>query len=156
MINDVRWFVGIDWATQSHCVCLLDAEGRRVGQHEFAHGGAGLAELCDWLLAKTQAAPGQIAVAIETPHGPVVEMLLEHGFVVFSINPKQLDRFRDRYTVAGAKDDSRDAYVAADSLRTDQHCFRRIAADHPDVVRLRELSRTEESLGEDFRRVVNQ
>ena len=37
MVNDVQWFVGIDWATQSHCVCLLDAEGRRVGEREFAH-----------------------------------------------------------------------------------------------------------------------
>jgi Transposase len=71
-------------------------------------------------------------------------------------NATQLDRFRDRHTVAGAKDDSRDAYVLADSLRTDQHCFRRIEAQHPDVVRLRELSRTEESLGADFRRAVNQ
>jgi transposase len=95
-------------------------------------------------------------MAIEVPRGPVVEAFLEGGFAVFSINPKQLDRFRDRYTVAGAKDDSRDAYVAADSLRTDQHCFRRIEAHHPDVVRLRELSRTEESLGEDLRRTVNQ
>jgi Transposase len=70
MVDDVQWFVGIDWATQSHCVCLLDAEGRQVGQREFAHGGAGLAELRDWLLEKTKAAPGQIAVAIETTHGP--------------------------------------------------------------------------------------
>jgi hypothetical protein len=36
---------------------------------------------------------------------------------VFSINPKQLDRFRDRHTAAGAKDDSRDAYVAAVAAR---------------------------------------
>jgi len=100
--------------------------------------------------------PDRIAVAIEVPRGPVVEALLEGGLVVFSINPKQLDRFRDRYTVAGAKDDSRDAYVLGDSLRTDQHCFRRVAIDHPDVLRLRELSRTEESISEDFRRVVNQ
>ena len=100
--------------------------------------------------------PDRIAVAIEVPRGPVVEALLEGGLAVFSINPKQLDRFRDRYTVAGAKDDSRDAYVLGDSLRTDQHCFRRIATDHPDVLRLRELSRTEESLSEHFRGVVNQ
>ena len=26
MIDDVQWFVGIDWATQSHRVCLLDAK----------------------------------------------------------------------------------------------------------------------------------
>jgi hypothetical protein len=48
--------------------------------------------------------------------GPVVEAFLESGFAVFSINPKQLDRFRDRYSGGGAKEDSRDAYVAADSL----------------------------------------
>lgn len=29
MIEDVHWFVGIDWATQSHRVCLLDGEGDR-------------------------------------------------------------------------------------------------------------------------------
>ena len=155
MINDVRWFVGIDWATQSHCVCLLDAEGRRVGQREFAHGGAGLAELCDWLLAKTQAASGQIAVAIETPHGPVVEMLLEHGFVVFAINPKQLDRFRDRFTVAGAKDDRRDAHVLADSLRTDRHAFRRLSNDEPVIVQLREWSRMADDLQQERARLAS-
>ena len=114
MVEDVHWFIGIDWATQSHRAVLLDAEGSQVGEREFSHGGAGLTELCDWLLQKTGAAPEQIAVAIEMPHGPVVEMLLEHGFAVFAINPKQLDRFRDRFTAAGAKDDSRDALVLGD------------------------------------------
>jgi hypothetical protein len=42
-------------------------------------------------------------VAIEMTQGPVVEALLERGFCVYGINPKQLDRFRDRFTVAGAK-----------------------------------------------------
>ena len=103
MVEDVHWFIGIDWATQSHRAVLLDAEGSQVGEREFSHGGAGLTELCDWLLEKTGAAPEQIAVAIETPHGPVVEMLLEHGFAVFAINPKQLDRFRDRFTAAAPR-----------------------------------------------------
>ena len=60
MIDDVQWFVGIDWATQSHRVCLLDVEGRHVNERDFAHGGAGLTELRDWLLEKTTAAPGQV------------------------------------------------------------------------------------------------
>jgi transposase len=155
MADDVRWFVGIDWATQSHCVCLLDAEGRQVGQRGFAHGGAGLAELRDWLLEKTKAAPGQIAVAIETTHGPVVEMLLEHGFLVFAINPKQLDRFRDRFTVAGAKDDRRDAHVLGGSLRTDREAFRRLAADNPVVIELREWSRITDELQQERTRLAN-
>ncbi|WP_439405121.1 IS110 family transposase [Bradyrhizobium sp. DASA03076] len=155
MVKDVQWFVGIDWATRSHCVCLLDAEGRPAGQRDFAHGGAGLTELCDWLVEKTKAAPGQIAVAIETPHGPVVEMLLEHGFMVFAINPKQLDRFRDRFTVAGAKDDRRDAHVLGSSLRTDCAAFRQLAADNPLVIELREWSRMAEELQQERTRLAN-
>ena len=155
MVEDVHWFVGIDWATQSHRAVLLDAEARQVGEREFSHGGAGLTELRDWLLQKTAAAPGQIAVAIEMPHGPVVEMLLEHGFAVFAINPKQLDRFRDRFTVAGAKDDSRDAHVLGDSLRTDRKAFRKLATDNPAVIELREWSRIADELQQERTRLAN-
>ena len=49
----------------------------------------------------------------------MVETLIERGFDVHAINPKQMDRFRDRFSLAGAKDDSRDAEVMASSLRTD-------------------------------------
>jgi transposase len=155
MVEDVHWFVGIDWATQSHSVCLLDAEGRFIGERGFAHGGAGLTELRDWLLEKTKAAPEQVAVAIETPNGPVVEMLLEHGFVVFAINPKQLDRFRDRFTVAGAKDDRRDARVLGGSLRTDREAFRQLAVDDPTVIELREWSRIADELQQERTRLSN-
>ncbi|MGY0569702.1 IS110 family transposase [Bradyrhizobium sp. RDM12] len=155
MIEDAHWFAGIDWATQSHSVCLLDAEGRQVARREFAHDGAGLTELRDWLLEKTKAAPGQIAVAIEMPHGPVVEMLLEHGFAVFAINPKQLDRFRDRFTAAGAKDDRRDAHVLAGSLRTDRAAFRRLVVDDPTMIELREWSRLADELQQERTRLAN-
>ena len=65
---------------------------------------------------------------------------------MYSLNPKQMDRFRDRHTVPGAKDDSRDAFVIADSLRTDRHLFHRIRLDEAGIFRLRELGRTEEDL----------
>lgn len=48
----------------------------------------------------------------------MVETLIERAFKVHAINPKQMDRFCDRYTLAGAKDDSRDAQVMASALRT--------------------------------------
>ena len=96
-----------------------------------------------------------IAVAIEVPHGPVVEALLERGFQVHAINPKQLDRFRDRFTVAGAKDDRRDAQVLGDSLRTDRHCFRRLSAEDATVIELREWSRMTEDLQQERNRLTN-
>jgi hypothetical protein len=90
-----------------------------------------------WLEEFTNGEAHRTAMAIEIPCGALVEAFLERNYtVVFSINPKQLDRFRDRYSVAGAKDDSRDAFVAADSLRTDQHCFRRVALDDPTIIRI--------------------
>ena len=45
-----RWFVGVDWATEAHQVCVLDAQGGVVGERSVAHSGTGLAELCRWLL----------------------------------------------------------------------------------------------------------
>src|SRR5687768_3829000 len=69
MTDDPRWYVGIDWATEAHQVCLLDATGKILGEKSFEHGGEGMAELCAWLLALTGGQPAQIAVAIETSHG---------------------------------------------------------------------------------------
>lgn len=154
--NEFSIYVGLDWGTEFHRACVLDGRGGILRECRIDHTGLAITTFLRALNEIAAGAPGRVAMAIEVPRGPIVEAFLEGGFVVFSINPKQLDRFRDRYTVAGAKDDSRDAYVLADSLRTDQHCFRRIEAHHPDVVRLRELSRTEESLGADLRRGVNQ
>jgi transposase len=57
-----------------------------------------------------------------------------------------MDRFRDRLSVAGAKDDRRDARVMASALRTDQHCFRKLALTDPVVVELREWSRVKDDL----------
>jgi transposase len=70
--------------------------------------------------------------------------------------PKQMDRFRDRHTVAGAKDDDLDAFVMVDSLRTDQRCFHRADLDEPAMLRLRELSRMADDLQTDSNRLANQ
>jgi transposase len=150
-----QWFVGVDWATEAHQVCALDARGTVVGERSVAHSGTGLADLCSWLLEIGAGEAAAVHVSIEVPHGAVVETLLERGFAVFSINPKQLDRFRDRFTVAGAKDDRRDARVLADSLRTDAGCFRRLAVDHPVVIELREWSRMADDLQQERTRLAN-
>jgi Transposase len=155
MSDHVRWFIGIDWASEQHRVCLLDAEGKCVAERDVMHSGAELSEMCTWLLEKTAAEPAEIAIAIETPRGPVVEALLERGFKVFAVNPKQLDRFRDRFSVAGAKDDSRDAQVLAGSLRTDRQASRRLSVDDPLVIELREWSRIYDELKQEQNRLTN-
>ena len=150
-----EWFVGIDWGSQRHQVCVLDRDRRLVGERAVDHDGASLAQLGAWLWTLSAGQPERVSVAIEVPRGAIVEGLVERGFHVFAINPKQLDRFRDRHSVAGAKDDRRDAFVLADSLRTDQPSFRRLRLDAPQLLLLRELSRAEETLLEEFRRSAN-
>jgi len=145
-------FVGIDWASTEHQVCLT-GKGNPV-QRVFPHDAGGIGAMVDWLCKQAES-PGQIAAAIETPHGPIVEALMDRGIAVFAINPKQLDRFRDRLSPAGAKDDRRDALVLASSLRTDRHCFRRVDALDPVVVELREWSRMAEELKQERGRLTN-
>lgn len=147
-------FVGIDWATREHQVCLVSHDGKELEQRVFAHSAEGLASLVSWL--RTVEDISNIKVAIETTNGLVVDALLEAGVAVFSINPKQLDRFRDRHTVAGAKDDRRDAFVLGASLRTDRDLFRRLDPDAAEIVELRELSRARDELVDDHKRTSSQ
>src|SRR5262245_40052296 len=156
MTDQRQWYAGVDWASESHHVFLTDGDGRKKGERVFKHSGEGLAEMAAWLLATSGAVEGsKIQVAIEVPHGPVVETLIERGFQVHAINPKQMDRFRDRFTLAGAKDDSRDAEVMASALRTDPRCFRLLAVADPVVIELRAWSRIAEDLGAERNRLTN-
>jgi transposase len=153
--DERRWFVGVDWASETHHVRISDVRGRKVGERTFPHGGAGLADMAAWILATTAVPADQVFVAIEVPHGPIVEGLMERGFRLHAINPKQLDRFRDRFSPAGAKDDSRDAEVLADALRTDPRCLRALEPLDPTIVQLREWSRMAEDLRAERNRLGN-
>lgn len=156
MINGLEFLAGIDWGTERHAVCVVDLKGKVVSQRFVPHSADGLAELATWLKTVTARSPEEIGVAIEVPRGAIVEALIEQGFNVFALNPKQLDRFRDRHSPAGAKDDRLDALVLADSLRTDQERFRHIRLDQPETVQLRELTRISGELKQDMRRFANQ
>jgi transposase len=97
----------------------------------------------------------QIGVLVGVSRRPVVDALIDRGFVVHTINPKQLDRLRDRFSVAGAKDDRRDAYVLADGVRTDRRLFRRLQVADPRLVELRAWARLAEELQEERVRLSN-
>ena len=156
MNNDKSlFFAGVDWGQGFHHVCVIDQEGSVVGEKSFRHTGGGLFEMARWMMKVSGTEPGSIAVSIEVNHGPVVESLLEQDFLVYSVNPKQLDRFRDRFCVSGAKDDRRDALVLASALRTDRPHFRSLESQDPDVTILRELNRTREELVGERTRLVN-
>lgn len=149
-----RAFAGIDWALAKHDVCLMDDQGNVKKERQVQHTPVALDEFCTWLAARYSGAH-DVAVAIEVPHGPVVETLLERGFRVYAVNPKQLDRFRDRFSPSGAKDDRLDARVLADSLRTDRRAFRRVVAADPRILELRAWSREHQQLKAEITAISN-
>src|SRR5260221_6138853 len=100
-----------------------------------------MVELANWIRTTTDCEPNRVAIGIEVPHGPVVESLMDAGFLVHAVNPKQLDRFRDRFTMAGAKDDRLDAFVLADDLMTHRKLYRFLEPVHATIVELRGWSR---------------
>jgi len=146
------WFVGVDLGSQEHAVAIVGADGRRLRELAIPANPLGILQL----LGVLGGAPGGVAVAVESPHNQLVEVLLDRQVPVWAINPKQLDRLRDRHTVAGSKNDRLDAYVLADSLRTDRPLFQPLAVDLPEVRALRELSRTLEELDKKRRQAANQ
>jgi transposase len=145
-------FVGIDWATEAHQICIVNDRGEVIEERTVQHSGPAIAEFIDWLLRLSQGEADRIVVGIEVPRGALVETLTERGLAVYALNPKQLDRFRDRHFPAGSKDDRRDGYVIATSLRTDLRCFHNVRTEEPAIIRLRDLSRLDDELRLSFHR----
>ena len=80
-----RFFVGIDWGSETHHVCVVNSDSKIVEDRKVRQSADGLAEFLRWLSALRADSTASIVVAIEVPHGAVVEVLLEHGFDVFSL-----------------------------------------------------------------------
>jgi transposase len=148
-------WIGIDWGSETHQVCAVDAHGNVLWEEKVDNTGEAIGAFRDRLRQRVGGQLATVAVGIEAPHGAIIEALIEQAIAVYSLNPKQLDRFRDRHTVAGAKDDRRDAFVLADSLRTDLKLFRRIELGDPRVVELREMVRAHEELTADVLSLSN-
>jgi transposase len=142
---------GLDWARDDHAVSVVDARGHELVRHRVEHSAAGLSELVDVL-----AHADVCEVAIERPDGPVVEALLEAGMTVVVISPNQVKNLRGRYGSAGNKDDRFDAFVLADTLRTDRTRLRPLTPDTEATIALRRACRARKDLVSHRVAVANQ
>lgn len=132
--------VGIDWADRAHTYCLMDETGAVRASGTIPHTAEDLDRLMA-IIRSHAVGPQDVCIALETRHGPLVGVLLEHGFTVYAINPKAVERHRERFRVAGAKSDLRDAWVLATLLRTDRALYRPLLPDSEAAQELRTLTR---------------
>jgi transposase len=132
---------GIDWASEEHALCVVDAAGQKLAGELFAHDEAGIRALVTRMRSL-----GVGRVAIERPDGLLVDRLLEAGFTVLPVHPNALKATRPRYEAAGGKSDSFDAFCLAELARTDSHRLRSLAPDSDETKALKALTRTREDL----------
>ncbi len=137
--NDVT--AGVDWARDDHALSVVNGRGREVYRCSLAHTAAGLREL-----VKALGNHGVGEVVIERPDGPVVDTLLAAGLTVVVISPNQIKNLRGRYGSSGNKDDRFDAYVLADTLRTDRTRLRPLVPDTDATIALRRACRARKDL----------
>jgi transposase len=138
------FYVGIDWATATHAVCVLDRDGGKVAAFTVEHSAAGLSTLVRRLARHGD--PATMPVAIERPDGRLVDALLEAGHPVVPVNPNAIKTWRESETGSGAKSDAGDAYVIADYLRCRQRRLSVAVPYNPQTKALRTVVRTRDDL----------
>jgi transposase len=135
----VRYYLGVDWADQTHAVWVVDEGGTKSAARTVSHTAAGVSEwgreLDEWRVQGIE-----LWAAIERPEGRVVDFLLDHGVLVYPVNPKALDRARDRFRQSGAKSDPFDARVLANFLRTDHAHLHALQASSEGAQELKRLT----------------
>src|SRR6266508_2725732 len=115
-------FVGIDWASTEHAVCVLDQTGKTVRAFRIPHSAAGFDDLVARL--RRLGAPAGLPVALERPDGRLVDRLLEAGYPVVPVRAGAIKAWREGEVVSGAKSDAGDAKVIAEYLRLRHHQLR--------------------------------
>src|SRR5687768_10013627 len=129
------FFLGIDWATEKHDLCLLDYTGAILHQLTISQSTDGFEQL----QALVQRYGCQhVRVNIERSDGLLVDWMLEQGWAVYVTPAVVAAHPRARRL----KSDTSDAYLLAYLLYVNDPDCRRLTRSTPPVLHLRELVRT--------------
>lgn len=153
------FFVGVDWAEEHHDVCVMDPAGGVLAKGRVTNDLAGIAKLHDLIAGAASDDVDdepEVVVGIETDRGLLVRALVAAGYRVLAVNPRAVDRYRDRVRVSGAKSDPGDARVLADMVRTDAHQHRPVASDSDLAEAIKLVARSHQSAIWSRRRLANQ
>ena len=139
-------YLGIDWATEKHDLCLLAEDGRILSEFEIRHDWQGFQKL-QALLAEFDA----VQINIERSDGLLVDWLVSQNWPVFVTSPNVVSRRRPRRS----KDDRGDAYLLAYLLRIGDPECRPLVCQSPTVLHLRQLDAALADVLSEQRRLAN-
>jgi transposase len=132
----MKLYIGIDWSQSKHDICFVNTKGAIQSQLVIPHSQTGF-----WEFEKRRKRLGIPAedclVGLETSHSILVDFLWDRGYAnLFVLPPTLVKGSRTRMRSSAAKDDTGDAYLIADILRTDHG---RLQAWQPDSGLTRKL-----------------
>jgi transposase len=145
-LPEALFFTGIDWAAETHAVCVTDAGGKVAAEFVIEHSADGIAGLLRRLARYGEA--GGMPVAIERPDGRLAGLLLEAGHPVVPVKPNAIKAWREAEVLSGAKSDAGDAAVIADYLRLRAHKLKIAAPYSDETLALRTVVRSRGDLVE--------
>jgi len=133
-LKDVDYvaFIGIDWATAKHDVCIQEADSE---QREFAIIPHQVELIDEWALSLRQRFGSPIAVAVELTKGPIVSALQKYDFFdIYPVNPTTLAKYREAFTPSRAKQ----TYIQSLKLRISlsligKICISTIIGNHLEI-----------------------
>src|SRR5690606_1629387 len=140
-------YLGIDWATEKHDLCLMADDGRVLSQFVISHDMKGFSELH----AVLQVLP-DVQVNIERADGLLVDWLVQKGYDLY-ITPPHVLAYRRPTRV---KDDKGDAFLLAYLLRLNDPDCRPYNAQGHNGMHLKQLARTYDRLLIEQRRLANE
>jgi transposase len=149
--NEIKHYAGFDWAKDHHDVIVVDSGGKIVADFRFDHTAAGWEQF-----SKKLSAFADVAIAIETNHGGVIERLLERNCCVFPVHTRSAKGYRQRKVPSGNKTDRVDAWSLADALRLDGAHWKQLSPQDPLTKELRLLCRDEVALIRDRSALITQ
>jgi transposase len=145
----------VDWADKVHQVHVGDQDGRKIAEMKVHETPEGLAEFGRWL-DERRAEGIEVWAAIEKPQGHIVDFLLDHGVKVYPVNPKAVDRARDRFRMSQSKSDGFDAYVLSEFVRTDHAHLRALQPNSEPAQELKLLTRDQHRVQRHNTRLLQQ
>ena len=113
-------YIGIDWSQDKHDVAFMNAAGAIIARLTIPHQPVGFRKL-ETTRQQLDVGAAECLVGLETAHNLLLDHLWDHGYQeIYVIPPQVVKSSRGRYGQSGARDDTLDAQLLADLLRTDR------------------------------------
>lgn len=146
----MKHYVGIDNASASHSVSIIDESGKLIKNFEITNDRDGFKNLTDQIERYDE--PN---IALEITHGHLVDYLRTLNFPVYAINPLKIKRFKESFFVSGNKTDRIDSIAIAQYLRNYQDRMKPMIFNSKEIEILKLLGLSHERLAADHTKYTN-